>query len=193
MSESHFNFSGSSSLLSPTTSSLLSPATDCVEDPLILSPLQNTSLGLLSGTQQSFASYLPQNLMNQVNDSQVVYLQDCCKMLKQHLVKVTSECNTVRNLFDQLTNMLKSMSCGPRLLDASTPLPALTITDEKAPTCELHPNVWFWTKKDFNDWLESAEAKGSDRGIYAYLEDTNGNVPLLEPWANMQKTLHGAW
>ncbi|KIO03923.1 hypothetical protein M404DRAFT_26535 [Pisolithus tinctorius Marx 270] len=180
------------------TSSLLSPATDRVEDPLILSPLQNTSLGLLSGTQQSFASYLPQNSMNQVNgaymqDSQVVYLQDHCKTLEQHLVKVTSECDTVRNLFDQLTNALKSMLCGPGLLDASMPLPALAVTDEKALTCELHPNVWFWTKKDFDDWLKSAEAEGSDHGIYVYLEDTNSNVPSLETLANMRKTLRRAW
>ncbi|KIO06842.1 hypothetical protein M404DRAFT_24516 [Pisolithus tinctorius Marx 270] len=198
MSESRFNFSGSSSLSSPTTSSLLSPATDRVEDPPILSPLQNTSLGLLSGTQQSFASYPPQNSMNQVNgaymqDSQVVYLQDRCKTLEQHLVKVTSKRDTVRNLFDQLTNALKSMSCGPGLLDASAPLPALTVTDEKAPTRESHPNVRFWTKKDFDDWLESAEAEGSNRGIYAYLEDTNGNVPSSETLANMRKTLRGAW
>ncbi|KAI6011869.1 hypothetical protein BKA83DRAFT_4131315 [Pisolithus microcarpus] len=138
------------------------------------------------------------NSINQVNgtymqDPKVAYLQDCCNTLEHHLVKVTSECDTIKHLFDQLTNAVKSMMCSPLLNTSSLPLQALMIMDKKALTHKSCPNVCFWMKKDFDDWLDSAEAKGSDRGIYAYLEDANGNVPSQEMLSNMWKTLCGAW
>lgn len=128
-----------------------------------------------------------------MQDSKVAYLQDRCNTLERYLVKVTSERDTIKNLFNQLTNAVKSMTCNPLLNSSALTLPALTIMDEKAPTRESHPNVRFWTKKNFEDWLDSAEAQGSDRGIYAYLEDPNGNVPSSETLGNMRKTLRGAW
>ncbi|KAI6037936.1 hypothetical protein EDC04DRAFT_2604362 [Pisolithus marmoratus] len=191
-SDSHFSFNGSSLLSPPVSDILLSPTNDRVEDPLALPPLQNTGPGLLSSQQQSFTPYVRQNSTNHVNDSQVAHLQDRCNTLERHLVKVTSERDTIKNLFDQLTNAVRSMMHNP-LFETCSPLQALTITDEKPPTRESHPSVQFWTKKNFDDWLDSAEAQGSDRGIYAYLEDANGDVPSMETLSNMRKALRGAW
>ncbi|KAI6009039.1 hypothetical protein EDC04DRAFT_2906804 [Pisolithus marmoratus] len=163
-----------------------------LEDPLALPPLQNTGPGLLSSQQQSFMPYVRQNSTNHVNDSQVAHLQDRCNTLERHLVKVTSERDTIKNLFDQLTNAVRSMMHNP-LFETCSLLQALTITDKKPPTRESHLSVRFWTKKNFDDWLDSAEAQGSDCGIYAYLEDANGDVPSMETLSNMRKALHGAW
>ncbi|KAI6016304.1 hypothetical protein BKA83DRAFT_4497931 [Pisolithus microcarpus] len=186
-----FNSNGSSSLLLQETERLLETSGNGIEDPLI-------GLGPLSSLQQPFTPYLPQNPNNQVNgaymqDSKVAYLQDRCNTLERYLVKVTSERDTIKNLFNQLMNAVKSMTCNLLLNSSVLTLPALMIMDEKAPMHELHPNVHFWTKKNFEDWLDSAEAQGSDRRIYAYLEDPNGNVPSSEMLRNMQKTLRGAW
>ncbi|KAI6040958.1 hypothetical protein EDC04DRAFT_2602012 [Pisolithus marmoratus] len=115
-----------------------------------------------------------------MQDSQVAHLQDCCNTLECRLVKVTSERDTIKNLFDQLMNAVRSMMHNP-LFETCLPLQVLMITDEKPPTHKSHLSVQFWTKKNFDDWLDSAKAQGSDCGIYAYLEDANGDA------------LHGAW
>ncbi|KAI5985168.1 hypothetical protein EDD15DRAFT_2200775 [Pisolithus albus] len=118
-----------------------------------------------------------------------------CRTPKSHTCKtVATPSNAIwsRNLFDQLTNAVRSMMHNP-LFETCSPLQALMITDEKLPTCESHPSVRFWTKKNFDDWLDSAEAQGSNRGIYAYLEDANGDIPSMETLSNMRKALRAAW
>ncbi|KAI6019099.1 hypothetical protein EDC04DRAFT_2607619 [Pisolithus marmoratus] len=141
-SDSHFSFNGSSLLLPPVSDILLSPTNNHVEDPLALPPLQITGLGLLSSQQQLFTLYVCQNSTNHVNDSQVTHLQDHCNTLEHHLVKVTSECDTIKNLFDQLMNTVRSMMHNP-LFETCSPLQALMITDEKPPTHELHlSSMW---------------------------------------------------
>ncbi|KAL4074785.1 hypothetical protein V8B97DRAFT_2022414 [Scleroderma yunnanense] len=169
-SDSSFNFSSGSSFPLLTSDPLLALPTDCANDNMILPPLQNNSLSLVPAQQQSFVPYLTNSLINQVNSAyiqelQLTFLQDQCNTLKRHLVKVTTECDTIKNLFDQLASVVKSTSCDTSLL-------ILTMMDEKPPTCEMHPN-------NFDNWLNSTEAEGSDCGIYVYLEEENGKVLSL--------------
>ena len=56
-----------------------------------------------------------------------------------------------------------------------------------------HEKVRFWTKKDYDDWMDSPEAQNSNRGLYAYMEEENGEVPDSEKLGNMQKALRAAW
>ncbi|KAI6037332.1 hypothetical protein BKA83DRAFT_4120832 [Pisolithus microcarpus] len=89
-----------------------------------------------------------------------------------------TECNTIKNLFDQLANMMKLPTCDPNLLLSSNlPVPTLSSVDEKRLTCETHPNMHFWMKTDYDNWLDSPEAAGSNHGLYVYLKDENGDVP----------------
>ncbi|KIK19065.1 hypothetical protein PISMIDRAFT_72794, partial [Pisolithus microcarpus 441] len=65
--------------------------------------------------------------------------------------------------------------------------------DEKHPTRETHPNVHFWMKTDYDNWLDSPEAAGSNHGLYAYLEDENGDVPKSKTLGKICKALQAGW
>ncbi|KAI6000358.1 hypothetical protein F5J12DRAFT_894808 [Pisolithus orientalis] len=58
---------------------------------------------------------------------------------------------------------------------------------------ETHPKVQFWTRKDYEDWLDSPEAGGSNHGLYAYLEDKNSNILTSEMLTKIQRALHAGW
>ncbi|KAI6164577.1 hypothetical protein EDD17DRAFT_356425 [Pisolithus thermaeus] len=121
-------------------------------------------------------------------------LQERCNMLEQDLVKVTVERDTIKNLFDQLVNMIKLPTRDPNLvLNGNLPVSPLSSAEEKRPTRETHPSVQFWTKTDYDDWLDSPEAAGSNRGLYAYLEDENGDVPKSETLGKIRKALRAGW
>ncbi|KAL4063289.1 hypothetical protein V8B97DRAFT_2026454 [Scleroderma yunnanense] len=128
-----------------------------------------------------------------LNELQLTFLQDWCNTLEQHLVKVTTKHDTIKNLFDQLASVVKLTPCDASLLSGTMPLQVLTMMDKKPLTCETHLNVCFWTNKDFDNWLDSAEAEGSDHSIYAYLEEEDGKVLSLETLANIHRSLHTGW
>ncbi|KAI6018270.1 hypothetical protein PISMIDRAFT_18255 [Pisolithus microcarpus 441] len=125
---------------------------------------------------------------------QLTVLQERCQTLKQHLVKVTVEHDTIKNLFDQLANTVKLPTCDPSLvLSGSLPLLPFSSASEKHLTCETHTKVQFWMKMDCNNWLDSPEATGSNCGLYAYLEDDNGGIPTSETLGKICKALHASW
>lgn len=125
---------------------------------------------------------------------QLTVLQERCQTLERHLVKVTAERDTIKNLFDQLANTVKLPTCDPSLvLSGSLPLLPFSSASEKRPTRETHTKVRFWTKTDYDDWLDSPEATGSNRGLYAYLEDDNGGVPTSETLGKIRKALRAGW
>jgi len=97
-----------------------------------------------------------------------------------------------RNLFDQLASAVKSPPSAPNILDVDSFLQE-TNKDERLPTRETHKDVCFWTKKDYDDWLDSPEAQRSKRGLYAYLEKENGEVPEADKLANIRKALRAGW
>ncbi|KAG1884128.1 hypothetical protein F4604DRAFT_1919971 [Suillus subluteus] len=74
---------------------------------------------------------------------------------------------------------------------ASIPTPA---SNTQRPKPETHPNVRFWNKADYFDWLESAEANNAvGRGKLAFLEDKNGD-PISETTIDaIRKALRAAW
>ncbi|KIK25479.1 hypothetical protein PISMIDRAFT_9515 [Pisolithus microcarpus 441] len=188
-----FNFSTSSG--SPISDSFLPSLTEHVNDSPT-SPSQGKSLGLMPMQQPSFTPYLTHNLINQGNgtymqdSSRIAFLQDRYNTLERHLVKVMTEHDTIKNLFDQLANTMKLPTCDPNLLlSGNLPVPTLSSVDEKRPTCKTHPNVRFWTKMDYDNWLDSPEAAGSNRGLYAYLEDENGDVPKSKTLGKIRKAL----
>ncbi|KAI6034737.1 hypothetical protein BKA83DRAFT_4121788 [Pisolithus microcarpus] len=199
-SESSFNFSASPSFSSSTSDPLLPSLTERVNDSSISSPLQINPLTPLPAQRQSFTSYSSHDLANQANGAymqeslQLTVLQDRCQTLEQHLVKVTAERDTIKNLFDQLVNMIKLPMCDPTLiLSSNLPLLPFSNANEKRPTRETNPNVRFWTKTDYDDWLDSPEAAGSNRGLYAYLKDENGDVPKSETLGKIRKALRAGW
>ncbi|KAI6137790.1 hypothetical protein BKA82DRAFT_4022756 [Pisolithus tinctorius] len=198
-SDSWFGFNNSSSFLPQSGDPFSAPTGDCIDDNSIFSSLQHNSPSVLPSQQQLFTQYLPQTSINQVNsaymqqESRIAFLQDRCNALEWHLVKVTTERDTIKNLFDKLTNVVNSGTCDPSLLGSNSPLQLPMTAGEKPLTRETHPKVWFWTRKDYEDWLDSPEAGGSNRGLYAYLEDENGDVLTSEMLTKIQRALHAGW
>ncbi|KAI5996557.1 hypothetical protein F5J12DRAFT_785352 [Pisolithus orientalis] len=193
-----FGFNNSSSFSPQSGDLFLVPTGNCIDDNPIFSSLQHNSPSVLPSQQQPFTQYLPQTSINLVNsaymqqESCIAFLQDCCNVLEWHLVKVTTEHDTIKILFDKLTNVVNSGMCNPSLLGSNLPLLLMT-AGEKPPMCETHPKVWFWTRKDYEDWLDSPEAGGSNHGLYAYLEDENSDVPTSEMLPRIQRALCAGW
>ncbi|KAI5997836.1 hypothetical protein F5J12DRAFT_785053 [Pisolithus orientalis] len=160
---------------------------------------KHNSPGVLPPQQKLFTPYSPQSPINQVNGAymqqelHITFLQDCCNVLEWHLVKVTMECDTIKNLFDKLTNVVNLGTCNLSLLRSNSPLQLLMTTGENPPLHDTHPKVQCWTRKDYEDWLDSPEAGGSNHGLYAYLEDKNGDVPLSEMLTKIQRALCAGW
>jgi len=57
----------------------------------------------------------------------------------------------------------------------------------------MHKDVRFWTRKDYDDWLDSPEAQRSNRGLYGYLEKENGKVPEANKLENARRALRAGW
>jgi len=86
---------------------------------------------------------------------------------------------------------VKSPSGASTLNGDSSPQEMNTL--DEWPTRAMHEKVRFWTKKDFDDWMDSPEAQNSNRGLYAYMEEETGEIPGSEKLGNMRKALHAAW
>ncbi|KAI6148846.1 hypothetical protein BKA82DRAFT_4014784 [Pisolithus tinctorius] len=194
-SNSCFGFNNSSSFSPQSGDPFLAPTGNCINNNSIFSSLQHNSPSVLPSQQQPFTQYSPQASINQVNsaymqqESCITFLQDICNVLEQHLVKVTTEHDTIKNLFDKLTNVVNSGTCDPSLLGSNLPLQLPMTTGMKPLTCKTHPKVLFWTRKGYEDWLDSPEAGGSNYGLYAYLENENSNIPASEMLTKIQRAL----
>ncbi|KIM60879.1 hypothetical protein SCLCIDRAFT_26234 [Scleroderma citrinum Foug A] len=191
---SSFNFSPTSPLSSHTTNPILPSGNDHIDDDSFASPLANKAPGLMGTQGLTGFSYLAQTsppALHQgayMHDPWLSFLQDRCNALERNLVQVTAECDTIKNLFDQLTGAVKSPSSAPTILEVDSFLQE-TNKDEKPPMRKTHKEVRFWTRRDYNDWLDSPEAQRSNCGLYGYLEKENGEVPEANKLENAWKAL----
>lgn len=87
--------------------------------------------------------------------------------------------------------MVKSPSA-PSTLDVDSFLQEMN-KDENPLTWETHKDVHFWTRKDYDDWMDSPEAQHSNHGLYAYLEKEDGKVPEADKLMNIWKALRAGW
>ena len=67
--------------------------------------------------------------------------------------------------------------------------PALSGT---RPTSDTHPSIKFWTNKDYDTWLDTAEAQILQREV-AYLEKENGKPVSREKVKAIRACMRSAW
>ncbi|KAG1766968.1 hypothetical protein EDD22DRAFT_950294 [Suillus occidentalis] len=136
---------------------------------------------------------LPQGayMQHMQENQQILALHERCKSLELQIVKLTSERDTLRAMFQQLASGIRLPQTDSGLeLDSITP-PFQPIT--KRPTRLTHPCVQFWTNEDFTAWLDSPDGLRANRGKVPYLEDENGD-PLTDTIIkSIRKLLRGAW
>ncbi|KAG2076098.1 hypothetical protein BDR04DRAFT_1114684 [Suillus decipiens] len=112
-------------------------------------------------------------------NSQILALQEHCKVLEQQVLKLTTECDTVKAMFQQLANAVHLPHTDPLKLKPASLNPLLMTTNAPSPcpNSETHPDVRFWHQEDFLNWLDkAAEAELTSCRKLAYLEDENGNT-----------------
>ncbi|KAG6372460.1 hypothetical protein JVT61DRAFT_7559 [Boletus reticuloceps] len=104
---------------------------------------------------------------NQVHSymNQQAYIQgllERCNSFEAELMKVTTERDTLKCLFEQLSASLQK------------PEAATIPTKTAEASAEMYPLVQFWTPDQYNQWTHTAEAHKDPRWKLAYLEDENG-------------------
>ncbi|KAG1848683.1 hypothetical protein F4604DRAFT_1973491 [Suillus subluteus] len=136
---------------------------------------------------------LPQGTYMQLmqENQQMLALREHCKVLELQIVKLTSERDTLKSMFQQLTSTIQLPPTDSGLkLDSIIP-PVQPVA--KRPTRLTHPYVQFWTNEDFTAWLDSPDSLRANRGKVPYLEDKNGD-PLTDTIIKaIWKLLRGAW
>ncbi|KAG1811149.1 uncharacterized protein BJ212DRAFT_1375199, partial [Suillus subaureus] len=119
------------------------------------------------------------------------YLLEHCKTLELQIVKLTSERDTLKSMFQQLSSAVRLHQTDSLDLDC-TLISSVPATANR-PTRVIHPKIRFWTNDDFLGWLDSPDGRRADRGKVPYLEDENGD-PLTDPIVkSIRKLLRGAW
>ncbi|KAG6374925.1 hypothetical protein JVT61DRAFT_3669 [Boletus reticuloceps] len=97
---------------------------------------------------------------------ETINLRECCKVLKMELIKVTSECDTLKMMFEQLSMALQKQ-------EASAPS---NITSNPKRLAELYPDMRFWTLEHYNKWTNSPAAHADPHYKFAFLENEQGKT-----------------
>ncbi|KAG1780069.1 hypothetical protein EV702DRAFT_1194835 [Suillus placidus] len=119
-------------------------------------------------------------------------LREKYRALELQIAKVTAERDTISAAYQYLASAVRLLLNDPLQFDpASISTPASTI---QRPKPDTHPNIRFWNKADYFEWLELAEADNAvGRGKLAFLEDENGD-PISETTIDaIRKALRAAW
>ncbi|KAG1781320.1 hypothetical protein EV702DRAFT_1042437 [Suillus placidus] len=119
-------------------------------------------------------------------------LREKYRALELQIAKLTAERDTILAAYQYLARAVRLPLNDPLQFDpASISTPASTT---QRPKPDTHPNIRFWNKADYVEWLESAEADNAvGRGKLAFLEDENGD-PISETTIDaIQKALRAAW
>ncbi|KAG1762518.1 hypothetical protein EDD22DRAFT_846982 [Suillus occidentalis] len=119
-------------------------------------------------------------------------LREKYRALELQIAKVTAERDTISAAYQYLASAVHFPLNDPLQLDPAS-IPA-SASNTQRPKPETYPNVRFWNKADYFDWLESAEANSAvGRGKLAFLEDENGD-PIAETTIDaIRKALRAAW
>ncbi|KAG1770583.1 hypothetical protein EV702DRAFT_1049309 [Suillus placidus] len=122
-------------------------------------------------------------------------LHEKYRVLELQIAKVTAECDTILAAYQYLASAVHFPINDPFQFN-SLLIPTLTNTSNAGQRLNLktHPNVQFWNKADYLEWLDSADAKHAVlRGKLAFLEDSDGN-PISETTIDaIRKALRAAW
>ncbi|KAG2358594.1 hypothetical protein BDR07DRAFT_1379301 [Suillus spraguei] len=129
-------------------------------------------------------------------NQQILALQGHCKVLEQQILKLTTECETVKSMFQQLASAVHLPQTDPLKLEDNSLAPFLTTTDTKIsrPDRKTHPHIRFWNQDDFFEWLDKApEADLTGWGKVAYLEDEGGNTLPESTVKGARKVVHSGY
>ncbi|KAG2743508.1 hypothetical protein P692DRAFT_201870030 [Suillus brevipes Sb2] len=78
-----------------------------------------------------------------LKNQQIFALQEHCKALEQQILKLTTECNTVKAMLQQLTNAFSLPHTDPLKLEPVSliPLLATTTNTKTCPNSKTHPRI----------------------------------------------------
>ncbi|OAX31796.1 hypothetical protein K503DRAFT_787613 [Rhizopogon vinicolor AM-OR11-026] len=152
------------------------------------SPLSSPMLPL----QDSFSDSGPQAHQFQQgayiqDNKETLVLHERCKALELQVVKLTTERDTLRAMFEQGQLPLAN----PLQLN-STQL-SVAPTESNRPSATSHPNICFWEQLDFMKWLDSPGGLGSRHSKMAYIEDENGEAVSSRTIIAIRRVLRGGW
>ncbi|KAG2087930.1 hypothetical protein BD769DRAFT_1396414 [Suillus cothurnatus] len=132
-----------------------------------------------SGTSSSHAHFHPGAYIHDCQ--QISVLQDHCKMLELEVVKLTTEHDSIKEMFEWLASSTgRLQQADPLQLNA--PLISISPTNSNRPSHATHPNVHFWEQVDFQKWCDTPAGQGhsSSHANLVYLEDENGHTVLSQ-------------
>ncbi|KAG6369436.1 hypothetical protein JVT61DRAFT_14851 [Boletus reticuloceps] len=113
---------------------------------------------------------------------EVFVFKERCKVLDAQLLKVTTERDTLKMMFEKLSTSLQN----PTTVPSSS-----SVTMMK--NAKSYPKLHFWSQSTYNTWTNSAEAHSDTRYKFAFIEDKEGNVVTEGTLKAICKTIQGCW
>ncbi|KAG2031068.1 hypothetical protein BDR03DRAFT_986658 [Suillus americanus] len=138
-------------------------------------------------------------LFVQMNNLQVHALQEQLSIYQAQLTetqlelsKTITECDTIKASFTELVSVL-------RLPDSTDPLSfsladdTLTGHNKARPLKDSHPKICFWSRADYNKYIENAESGTGTWGKAPWLELKDGRPVTIKQLKAICKVLRAAW
>ncbi|KAG2062346.1 hypothetical protein BDR06DRAFT_1027887 [Suillus hirtellus] len=119
-------------------------------------------------------------------------LHECCKALELREIQLTTECDTIKLMFEHLASAVQlSKPDSFKLHDLKAII--LTSPGSSHPTCKQYPKIWFWSQDNFISWLDTASSQTTDCRKIPYLKDENGDPVPENTVKAICKLLQGGW
>ncbi|KAG1719623.1 uncharacterized protein EDB91DRAFT_1089239 [Suillus paluster] len=147
----------------------------------------------------SHGAYMHQPTPNFIAAQQAHALQEQLAIYQARLAetqlelsKTITKCDTIKASFTELISVL-------RLPDRTNPLnfsltnDLLTGHDKVRPSQDSHPKICFWSRVDYDKYIENAESGTGTRGKAPWLELEDGKSVMVEQLKSICKALRAAW
>ncbi|KAG0702245.1 hypothetical protein DFH29DRAFT_875287 [Suillus ampliporus] len=147
----------------------------------------------------SHGAYMHQPTPNFIAAQQAHALQEQLAIYQARLAETQLELNktiterdTIRASFTELISVLQ-------LPDRTDPLnfsltnDLLTGHDKVRPSQDSHPKICFWSRADYDKYIENAESGTGTRGKAPWLELEDGKSVTVEQLKSIRKALRAAW
>ncbi|KAG1771362.1 hypothetical protein EV702DRAFT_1048990 [Suillus placidus] len=147
----------------------------------------------------SHGAYMHQPMPNFIAAQQAHALQEQLSIYQAQLAetqlklsKTITECDTIKVSFTELISVLRLPDCADPL-NFSLTNNLLTGHNKVCPSQDSHLKICFWSRADYNKYVENAKSGTGTWGKAPWLELVDGRSVTVDQFKSIRKVLRAAW